>query len=182
MKINLIKIKMYKISSKFLNCFITILFFTLISCVSFQSNFDKPTLTLSWHERGRALLVLGKDLNLYSRMQPPEASPYSDNALGAIWLGVDFPYDKAIKMILWSRNYFLELRYVALSDLVSSHTNIYDKDLYIGGSTRKALRIGLQPWTEKDFNYLKKITSKEQLHKFIRSHYRKNEIDKNDNV
>ncbi len=152
-------------------CFLLLIFQS--HCLSQQLKDDKSTVTFSWHERGRALSVLVKDLGLIPRMQPPDAAPYSDNALGAVWVGIDFPFDKAIKIILWARNYYLELRFFALSDMVSKNTNIYNQDLYLGGSTRKALRLNLLPWTERDFQQLKKVTSKEQFHNFIRNHYNK---------
>ena len=114
-------------------------------------------------------------MDLAVRIQPRSRYPYSHNASTAIWLGVNFPHDKAIRMILWARNYYHELRYFALSDYVSPGTKRYDNDLFLGGSTRKALKLQLIPWLSKDFKKLKKVKSKQQLHELIRSKYPKSQ-------
>ena len=152
-------------------------FFGLCSCLSSPIRTDKATVSFSWHERARSLLILAKDLNLIRRVQPRGLLPYSHNSSTAVWIGVDFPYKKAITMILWSRNYYKQLRYLALSDYASSYTDRYDNDLFIGGSTKKALKLKLQPWTERDFRRLKRIKSKKQFHALIRSRYpKKNKV------
>ena len=142
-------------------------------CLSTPTKTGKFTVNFSWHERGKSLLILAKDLKLIARVQPRGPFPYSHNSNTAVWLGVDFPHDKAIRMISWSRNYYRQLRYIALSDYVSSYTDRYDNDLFIGGSTRKALKLKLQPWTEKDFKRLKRVRNKKQLQALIRSRYAK---------
>ncbi len=137
---------------------------------------------MSWHKKARSLAILVKDLKLIPIIQPRGSLPYSHNASASIWVGMEFPYKKAISMILWSRNYYTDLHYLALSDYVSPYTSRYDKDLFIGGSTRKALKLDLAPWTPKDFKKLKRIKSLKKFHALIRSHYPKSRQKKLKNL
>ncbi len=144
----------------------------LNSCLS-APHYNKASLTLAWNEKAKRMLILGKDLELHTRLQGRGALPYSDNDHTAVWVGVDFPFQKAVKLIGWSRNYYRELRYFALSDLVSPFTKRYDKDLFIGGATSKALELGLRAWTQRDFAKLGRVKTKAQFHRLIRSRYPK---------
>lgn len=150
-----------------------IIFIFSLNCFSAPSHSDKLTVNLSWHRQAKRLVILAKDEALIARIQPRSGLPYSHNESAAAWVGIDFPYNKAIRMILLSRKYYKHLRYIALSDYVSSYTDRYDNDLFIGGSTRKALKLNLKAWTEKDFKYVKKIKSNKKFHAFIRARYSK---------
>ena len=163
--------QLYKKFSQFFLCFLIFLAFE--SCLSTPSRAGKASVSFSWHERAKSLLILAKDLKLIGRVQPRGSLPYSHNTSTAVWLGLDFPHKKAITMILWARNYYKQLRYIALSDHASPYTDRYDNDLFIGGSTKKALKLKLQAWTKKDFRGLKKLKTKKQFHAFIRSRYAK---------
>ncbi len=146
-------------------------FFFFSGCLTKLPRHRKPTVNMSWNEKASRLVVLAKDLGLPARVQPRGLLPYSHNASAAVWVGVNFPYDKAIRMLIWARNYYLELRYIAISDYVSPYTSRYDNDLFIGGSTSKALQLNLQPWRKADFKALKRIKSQKAFHAFIRSRY-----------
>ena len=154
---------------------ISFLTYLSISCfhTSSKALSKKNTVSFTWHEKAESLIILAKDIGLSPRILPRGPFPYSDNKNTAIWVGIDFPYKQAVQMILWSRKYFKELRYFALSDYVSSYTDRYDKNLFIGGSTRKALKLKLVAWTKKDFAKLKKIKSQKAFHKMIRKRYPK---------
>ena len=145
----------------------------LCFCLGPPAKTKKFTVSFSWHERGRSLIILAKDLKLLARIQPRGPFPYSHNSSTAVWIGLDFPHAKAIRMISRSRNYYRQLRYLALSDHASPYTDRYDNDLFIGGSTKKALKLELQPWTGRDFKRLKRVKSKKQFHALIRSRYAK---------
>ena len=142
-------------------------------CLSSPTKTKKFTVNFSWHERARSLLILAKDLKLLARVQPRGPLPYSHNSSAAVWIGLDFPHDKAIRMISWSHNYYRQLRYLALSDHASPYTDRYDNNLFIGGSTKKALKLQLRPWTANDFKRLKRVKSKKRFHALIRSRYAK---------
>lgn len=165
---------LYSFYNKFLSLlliFCSLALFGSLRCLSEPVKTEKFTVNFSWHERAKSLSILAKDLKLLARVQPRGPFPYSHNSSAAVWIGIDFPHDKAIRMILWSRNYYRQLRYLALSDYASSYTDRYDNDLFIGGSTKKALKLQLGPWTEKDFKALKRIKNKKKFHALIRSHY-----------
>lgn len=144
----------------------------LTSCLSISSYSQEPTVTLAWQEQARRLAILAKDLGLNARIQPRGALPYSHNASTAIWLGKNFPYDKAIQMIRWGHGYYKELRYIALSDRATPATDRYDYDLFLGGSTKKALHLNLKAWSPADFRKLYRAKSQAAFHALIRAHYR----------
>ncbi len=148
--------------------------FSANACLSGPEYSREPTVTLAWHERAKRLAILASDLKLNARIQPPSAMPYSDNASTAIWLGTEFPYDKAIQMIRWGHNYYKELRYIALSDLASPATERYDYDLFLGGATKKALKLKLKAWSPADFRKLYRAKNQARFHALIRSHYGRN--------
>ena len=153
----------------------------LVSCSSYYprrklgfKHRNRLSVTLSWQPRARTLAILSTDLQLATRVQSRPYYPYSDNAYTAIWIGVDFPHDKASQMILWSKNYYQQIRYLALSDFVTPRTNRFRQNLFIGGSTRKALQLSLKPWSKSDFRKLKKIQNKKDFHSLVRSKYGNN--------
>ncbi len=131
-----------------------------------------PRLLLTRMDKAGRLLILAGDLDIPAQIQDADPLPYSENASGAVWVGTGFPFDKAVKLIGWSRNYYTGLRYVALSDYVDRNTRRFDQDLYIGGSTETAVtRLNLTAWTESDWRALSRVGSQEAFHDLIRSRY-----------
>ncbi|MEQ9365295.1 MAG: hypothetical protein RIF32_13700, partial [Leptospirales bacterium] len=129
-----------------------------------------PRLLVARMDKAGRLMILANDLDVAGQIDAADPLPYSENASGAVWVGTRFPYDKAIKLIGWSRNYYSGLRYVALSDYVNRDTNRFDQDLYIGGSTETAVtRLRLRAWQEADWQALKRAGSQEEFHAIIRA-------------
>jgi hypothetical protein len=134
---------------------------------------DKPMVIIGFTENGQRLALLLSDMKLRVRFEPPDEMPQSHLASASVWVGNQFPYDKAIDVISVARNYYKEMRYIALSEKspakpVSSVHN----ELFLGGSTETALRWNLKAWTENDFKALKKVKSQDEFHALIRSHYK----------
>lgn len=131
----------------------------------------KSRVILTYQKIAYRCAILLKELDLVVKIQPRGALPYSANASAAIWIGKDFPFDKAIQVIEISQRYYDDLRYVALSDYRQNPPDSVHEEIFIGGSTESALRLGLRAWTPEDFNSLKQISSAEQLNEFIKARY-----------
>ncbi len=126
---------------------------------------------LTYQKRAYQLGVLLKDYKLKARVRPRSALPYSSNASAAIWLGRDFDYKQAVKVIKLARNYYKDLRYIALSDKQPDRPPEVHKQLFIGGSTETALDMKLKAWTASDWDGLDLVKSKEALHALIKARY-----------
>ena len=138
----------------------------------FEERPTAPRVLLTRMDKAGRLVILAGDLDLPAEVQEADPLPYSDNASGAVWVGTKFPYEKAVKMVFWSRNYYTGLRYFALSDYVNPGTDRFDFDLYIGGATETAVtRLNLQAWDESDWQSLRRVGSQEEFHSLIRSRY-----------
>ncbi|MCR9141171.1 MAG: hypothetical protein NXI24_02895 [bacterium] len=131
-----------------------------------------PRLHLARMDKSGRLVILANDLDIPAQIAEAEPLAYSANASGAVWVGTRFPYEKAIKLIGWSRNYYTGLRYVALSDYVNRSTSRFDQDLFIGGSTEKAvMKLNLRAWQDSDWRALSRAASQEDFHSIIRATY-----------
>ncbi len=131
----------------------------------------KPRVILTYQKLAFRCSILLKELDLVVKIQPEGPLPYSSNGSAAIWVGKNFPFDRAIQVIEISQRYYDDLRYVALSDYRQDPPDSVHNEIFIGGATESALRLGLRAWTPEDFNALKKITSSEQLTDFIKARY-----------
>jgi hypothetical protein len=145
-------------------------------CASFDSLLGRepkePYVTLAWQDRAGRMVILISDLKIPVSIQPPDAMPYSGNASAAVWVGEEFPYDKAIQILKWARNYYKELRYLALSDYASPGRGSVRKELFIGGSTETAVeKLSLRAWTDADWRKLDSVNSQEAFHALIRAKY-----------
>ncbi|MBX7058940.1 MAG: hypothetical protein K1X75_12810 [Leptospirales bacterium] len=145
----------------------------LPACEAFQWSDDtRPRVFLTYQDKANRMRILISDLQLPAIILPPDDLPYSANASGAIWIGVEFPFDKAQQIIKWARNYYSELRYVALSDYSNPGAYRFQYELFIGGSTETAVRdLRLRAWTEADFRKLDQARNAEDFQSLIRSHY-----------
>lgn len=133
---------------------------------------EGPRVLLARMDKAGRLVILAKDLGLPAQIQEPDPLPYSENASGAVWVGTRFPFEKAIKMMFWARNYYTGLRYIALSDYVNTGTNRFDEDLFIGGATETAVtRLNLSAWQDADWQALSRVGSEAEFHALIRSRY-----------
>ncbi len=132
---------------------------------------SKPLVILEHQDLAPRVAILVKDLDLDVRIRPPEAMPYSANASAAIWLGVKFPPEKAIAAIVAARYYYKQLRYVALSDRLPNVPEPIHHQIFIGGSTETALRLGLLAWRDEDFAALEKAKSFDEIAKVVRGRY-----------
>lgn len=101
--------------------------------------------------------------------------PYSHNASAAIWVGKNYPYEDAIRVISASREYYQQIRYIALSDYAGEFRRRVPEaihyELFIGGPTDAALRMGLRAWSDADFEALQRINSEEEFRTFIQERY-----------
>lgn len=145
-------------------------------CASLDSLFSReprePYVTLAWQDRAGRMVILISDLKIPVSIQPPDAMPYSGNASAAVWVGEEFPYDKAIQILKWARNYYKELRYLALAEYASPGRNSVRKELFIGGSTETAVeKLKLRAWTDADWRKLDSVNSQEAFHALIRAKY-----------
>lgn len=131
----------------------------------------KPRVILTYQKIAYRCAILLKELDLVVKIQPRSSLPYSSNASAAIWVGKNFPYDKAIKVIEISQRYYDDLRYVALSDYRQDPPSSVHEEIFIGGSTESALRLGLRAWTPEDFNALQGVSSSDELNAFIKARY-----------
>lgn len=151
-------------------------FAAAVSCASIDTLFSRepqePYVTLTWQDRAGRMVILISDLKIPVSIQPRDAMPYSGNASAAVWVGEEFPYDKAIQILKWARNYYRELRYLALSDYASPGRNSLRKELFIGGSTETAVeKLSLRAWTDADWRKLDSVNSQEAFHALIRAKY-----------
>ena len=149
-----------------------VLFFLTAACLGSIRDKHKPRVVLSWHEKVNRAGVMIRDLGLDVLVEPPGSLPYSSNASAAVWLGVNFPVDQLADVMDIGRTYYPDLRYVALSDygLDSPPAQVHD-EVYIGGSTETALKLGLKAWTDQDFRKLRTLKTKEEVAAFVRSKY-----------
>jgi len=132
----------------------------------------KHPVIISWQDKAQRLTILigrlGNPVMLYST----DMSPYSDNANGSVWVGTDFPYEKVIELLKYVRSYYKELRYFALSDVLEEDSpKISSNALFLGARTEGAVKLKLKAWTSTDFEKLRKVKNKEEMHALIRSKY-----------
>ncbi len=106
-----------------------------------------------------------------SEILPRTDLPYSDNASGAIWIGVNFPFQDAQKAIKIGVNYYKELHYVAFSTDRLKYPEDYSQALILGGSTDEAMQLGLKAWTTKELETLLKASTREEFKNLVHSHY-----------
>ena len=123
--------------------------------------------TLAWNDNVITLAELIKSLDIDISATGRDTTPYTHNEHTAIWIGKEFPYKLAQQIIIWSQRYYSELRYIALSNFITPNIKRYDKNIYIGGSTQKALSLQLEPWSKADFKRLLKAKSQEQFRSYI---------------
>jgi hypothetical protein len=132
----------------------------------------RHAIVLEYNKNAYRAKILLEDMPVKVSIAPPGPLPYSPNASASVWVGSDFPFQDAVNAIAISRKYYPQIRYVALSDyrLERAPQGIH-RELYIGGSTDTAVRLDLKAWTDADFNQLKKVKNKDELHSLIRSRY-----------
>lgn len=133
---------------------------------------EGPRLVVARMDKAGRMLILARDLDVQAQIREDYPLPYSPSASGGVWVGTDFPYEKAIKLIGWARNYYTGLRYVALSDRVHADQRRFDQELFIGGATEAAVgRLQLQTWTDSDWRALFRASSETEFHDVIRARY-----------
>lgn len=88
-----------------------------------------------------------------------------------IWLGKNVPANIAIEVIKSAKQLYQFLKYIEISgDRVEPPPEVHD-NIFIAGSTKSALMAKLKELTNSDFEKLYNMTSKSDLHRFIRSFY-----------
>lgn len=143
-----------------------------LGCLGQLMQNPKPRVMLAWQDKVFRCAVLVKDTGIDAIVDAPTPLPYSPNAAGSIWVGTQFPAEQVAEIIDIGRTYYPELRYVALSDhSMESPPDQVHHELYLGGSTETALKLGLKAWTDADFQKLKTFKTAADLHAFIRSKY-----------
>jgi len=128
---------------------------------------NKPRVVLAYQDKARRCAMLLRELDVVVKIQPQSDLPYSPNASTAIWVGTEFPYDRAIEVIRIVQDYYSELRYVALSNHGWNPPSSIHQEIFVGGSTEAALRLKLKAWSRQDFEALAKVKSQEAFHQFI---------------
>ena len=135
----------------------------------------KPEVIMPYQKDAYRLGILIKDMKIAFQVQSRTPLPYSSNAHAAVWVGTKFPFREAIEIILVSRNYYKDIRYIALSNKRSDGTvEEINHQIFLGGSTETALQLNLAAWTSEDFERLKAVKSKAGFHRLIESKYSRN--------
>lgn len=127
----------------------------------------KLRVVLAYQDKARRCAMMLRELDVVVKIQPQSELPYSAHASTAIWVGTEFPYDRAIEVIGIALKYYEELRYVALSNHGWNPPASIHQEIFVGGSTEAALRLRLKAWSRQDFEALSKIKSQEAFHQFI---------------
>jgi len=117
--------------------------------------------------------ILVQDMGLDTAIAPVGDLEFAANASTAVWIGREFPFEKAIEVITISKRYYSELRYIALSDYKLDPPDSAHYEIYVGGSTDTALRLGLKSWSDLDFKKLRAVQTREEYISLIESHYPK---------
>lgn len=144
------------------------------SCMSwlFKDDNFKPVAIFAAQDYASRCVILAKDLEINSYIQPYGEMPYSSNASAGVWIGTEFPVEIAIEIVSFSRKYYKDMRYFVLSDYKDPGApRQIHHEMFVGGDTETALKLGLTAWTEKDFARLKSLKTKEEFHELIRSKY-----------
>ncbi len=152
-----------------------LLFLSVISCTALKQRIPmlreevKPHVVLATQDRSPQMVVLIRDLDLPVRLHPRGPMPFTQNSHAVLIVGHAFPYDKLREILEFARNYYTDLHYVQVTDPLNPRTP-YDHHarLFIGGETDKAIKAGLQPWTEADFKELQKVGSQKEMVELIR--------------
>ena len=158
-------------------CPIFIIFLLALSVQCKSTSKKSSVVVLAAKQNINGLIILGADLQLNMKYdssgKKKRKNPYSDYAHTAVWIGKEFPYQKAIKMILWARNYYSQLRYIAFANDIKSLKKQDARYMYIGGKTKIAIQAGLKAWSNRDFRTLGKINSEKKFINFIQKKYNK---------
>lgn len=141
-------------------------------CLGQMLQSPKPRVLLAWQDKVYRCAVLVKDTGVEANVDAPTSMPFSSNAASAIWVGTRFPVDQIAEIIDIGRTYYPDLRYIAMSDYsLEEPPEQVHYELYLGGSTETALKLGLKAWTEADFRKLKTLKTAAEIHAFIRTKY-----------
>ena len=154
-----------------------------LSCTpkfSHQLGSEKPLVILEYSDFAHRPEVLIQDIGLDTAISPPGDLEFSANASAAVWLGKEFPYEKAIEVLLITKRYYTELRYIALSDYELDPPDSAHFEIYVGGSTDTAVRLRLKAWSNEDFQKLRSVQSREEYVAMIESHYPLKEKESDD--
>ena len=146
--------------------------FLLLACQSFGfGKVEEPKVFLAWHDRATRCAILIRDLDVPVEIQAPDPLPYASEEHAGIWIGARFPYEKAIEAIRFARYYYRDIRYLALSDYVTPQSDFHEFEMRIGTDTGQNLCLGLQAWTEADFEQLRGVANDAEFRSLIESHY-----------
>ena len=144
---------------------------TFAGCLPGVRGEGEKRVFLAYSDTASRCAILVQDLGLRTEVLPRAEVPYSSNASAAIWVGIHFPFDKAILVIDIGRRYYADLRYIALSDYRWDPVEEMHNELFLGGSTEAAVNLCLKAWTEKDFDALKKVKNQVEFQDMIKAHY-----------
>lgn len=98
----------------------------------------------------------------HSPGEPFEFSSFNEHR--AIWLGENVDIKLAQVIIKHSKQFYPHLRYIQLSYFDGMD---YDKQIYIGGSTKSAIEFNCIPLKDSDFNQMETFSDKSTFHAFI---------------
>lgn len=115
-----------------------------------------------------ALSQSGFTASIYNEFSD-EQSPKSNEA---IWVGKSVPYKDVVEIIKIALTYFPNLKYASLSGDHDEPPEYVHSEMFLGGTTFTAEEEGLRELPTKNLPVLfDEISSKEELHEFIRSYY-----------
>ncbi len=126
---------------------------------------------LTYHEKAYRELFLLEDAGLKATVLPRADVPFSNNASGTVWIGEEFPYNKALEVIRISLNYYPELRYVAFMDMQKGDQSDRKRIIQIAAPTEEALAVGLTAFSPKDLSRLLEVKSEDAFKAAILSRY-----------
>ena len=85
----------------------------------------------------------------------------------AIWLGINVPIEIAKKVLLKSKSFYPHLEYIHISDDSRGAPVHIMNEIFIGGAFSTVKEYKLKPIPKKDWLKIEKISTKEELHKFV---------------
>ncbi|MBI3394389.1 MAG: hypothetical protein HY042_00995 [Spirochaetia bacterium] len=155
-------------------CSLTIALILGFGCLPPVKKQSTHRVILAWQDTAYRCAILLEDMGVEVKVQPMSEMPYSSNGSAAVWVGTNFPFEKARDIIEVGRRYYTDLRYVALSDFRLRAPEQVHNELFVGGATETALfQLGLKAWDEKDFQKLKAVKTQKEFFQLICSHYPK---------
>lgn len=114
----------------------------------------------------------GYSVDLYEGSYGRRKTKDKPSEYESIWLGRNVPADIAIEVIKSAKQMFPFLKYISISgDHGEGPPENVHNEMFMGGATASAIGDNIKELKDSDFEKLYEISSRSDLHKFIRSFY-----------